>query len=132
MRLFPFCAQMESSVLPWMSLASMGCVHSGESSMSSISVYLPWRTHVSIISRYLERVSALKEYRTPQVFRAFARVWVSLFGVYYGPYHKFLADDDAALKQGAGGAFVPEYTEAEEACKRQTYKPRETPKEKVL
>lgn len=34
-----------------------------------------------------DRLTVLKEYRTPQAFRAFARVYVLLVGALYGPYY---------------------------------------------
>lgn len=37
-----------------------------------------------------ERLTYLKEYRTPQAFRAFARVYTLFFGMLYGPYYVHL------------------------------------------
>lgn len=38
----------------------------------------------------MERLAALKEYRTPQAFRAFARIYIQFLGVLYGPYYCYL------------------------------------------
>jgi hypothetical protein len=35
----------------------------------------------------IERLAALKEYRTPQAFRAFARIYIQLLPMIYGPYY---------------------------------------------
>ena len=37
-----------------------------------------------------ERLAQLKEYRTPQLFRAFARVFILCIGALYGPYYVHL------------------------------------------
>merc|ERR1712159_249367 len=36
-------------------------------------------------------LAALKEYRTPRAFRAFARTYILLIGVFYGPYYVYLS-----------------------------------------
>jgi hypothetical protein len=38
-----------------------------------------------------ERVCSFKEYRTPQAFRALARVYILLLGALYGPYYLWLS-----------------------------------------
>lgn len=43
-----------------------------------------------------ERLTAIKEYRTPRAFRSFARVYILLVGAMYGP-------DYLALARGADG-----------------------------
>jgi hypothetical protein len=40
-----------------------------------------------------EQLACLKEYRTPQVFRAFSRVYILLMPVMYGPYYCWLASE---------------------------------------
>lgn len=37
-----------------------------------------------------EHLTYLKEYRTPQAFRAFARVYILVIGALYGPYFVYL------------------------------------------
>jgi len=43
--------------------------------------------YVTIGAVALEKLCALKEYRTPQAFRAFTRVYILLVGSLYGPYY---------------------------------------------
>jgi len=52
-------------------------------------------SYVSMMGIAFENLTVLKEYRTPQAFRAFARVYILLIGAMYGPYY-------VALGQGAG------------------------------
>lgn len=42
--------------------------------------------YISKVGIAFERLCCLKEYRTPQAFRAFARVYILLIGALYGPY----------------------------------------------
>lgn len=44
-------------------------------------------TDISKIGIAFERLCAIKEYRTPQAFRAFARVYILIIGALYGPYY---------------------------------------------
>jgi len=44
-----------------------------------------------------EKLCALKEYRTPQAFRAFARVYILMIGWLYGPYYCYLGNLYLAL-----------------------------------
>ena len=41
-----------------------------------------------------ERLTAIKEYRTPRAFRSFARVYILLVGAMYGPDYIMLARSD--------------------------------------
>ena len=52
-------------------------------------------TDLSKINVAFERLVCIKEYRTPQAFRAFARVYILLFGLMYGPYYIHLAKGDS-------------------------------------
>ena len=52
-------------------------------------------TDLSKINIAFERLVCIKEYRTPQAFRAFARVYILLFGLMYGPYYIHLAKGDS-------------------------------------
>ena len=45
--------------------------------------------HVKAVAT-MGQLNALKEYRTPRVFRAFARVFIMLLGAMYGPYYVYL------------------------------------------
>lgn len=38
-----------------------------------------------------DRLTMLKEYRTPQAFRAFARIYILIIGAMYGPYYMYLS-----------------------------------------
>jgi hypothetical protein len=49
----------------------------------------------------MERLSALKEYRTPQIFRAFARIYIQFLAVLYGPYYCYLG----GARSDGGGNF---------------------------
>ena len=51
--------------------------------------------YLSKINIAFERLVCIKEYRTPQAFRAFARVYILLFGLMYGPYYIHLAKGDS-------------------------------------
>jgi len=46
--------------------------------------------YVSKVGIALERIAFIKEYRTPQAFRAFARVYIMFVGALYGPYYVWL------------------------------------------
>jgi len=48
--------------------------------------------YVSKMAIAFEALTCLKEYRTPQMFRAFARVYILLLGGLYGPYYVSLGD----------------------------------------
>ena len=47
--------------------------------------------YVSKIGVAVETLSFIKEYRTPQAFRAFARIYIQSVGALYGPYYLQLA-----------------------------------------
>ncbi len=44
-------------------------------------------SYVSKVGIAFERLCVIKEYRTPQAFRAFARVYILIIGALYGPYY---------------------------------------------
>lgn len=46
--------------------------------------------YISRLSVSFERLCTLKEYRSPQGFRSFARVYILLMGALYGPYYLYL------------------------------------------
>jgi hypothetical protein len=47
--------------------------------------------YCSKISVAIENLSALKEYRTPRAFGAFARIYIQILGALYGPYYLIIA-----------------------------------------
>lgn len=49
-----------------------------------------------------ERLTYLKEYRTPQAFRAFARVYTLFFGALYGPYYVHLGRGASSEEDNLG------------------------------
>lgn len=49
--------------------------------------------YVSKVQIAFEQLACLKEYRTPQVFRAFSRVYILLLPLMYGPYYCWLATE---------------------------------------
>jgi len=57
-------------------------------------------SYVSMMGVAFERLTSLKEYRTPQAFRAFARVYILLLGGLYGPYYVYLGN------HGATGSYL--------------------------
>ena len=46
--------------------------------------------YISKVSIAFDHLSYLKEYRTPQAFRAFARVYILTVGALYGPYYCYV------------------------------------------
>merc|ERR1719424_565813 len=50
--------------------------------------------YINMIGVGFERLCAIKEYRTPRAFRAFARVYILLVGAMYGPDYIMLARSD--------------------------------------
>ena len=52
--------------------------------------------YINMMGMAFERLTAIKEYRTPRAFRSFARVYILLVGAMYGP-------DYLALARGADG-----------------------------
>ena len=44
-------------------------------------------SYISKVGIAFERLCVIKEYRTPQAFRAFARVYILIIGALYGPYY---------------------------------------------
>ena len=59
--------------------------------------------YINMIGVGFERLCAIKEYRTPQAFRAFARVYILLFGLMYGPYYIHLAKGDSEEEEDLSG-----------------------------
>merc|ERR1719174_1407562 len=49
--------------------------------------------YLSKVSIAFERITFLKEYRTPIAFRSFARVCILMIGALYGPYFVWLGRD---------------------------------------
>ena len=47
--------------------------------------------YVNMMGMAFDRLCAIKEYRTPRAFRAFARVYILLVGAMYGPDYLMLA-----------------------------------------
>jgi len=59
--------------------------------------------YISKTAVALESLFSLKEYRTPQGFRSFARAYILFLGVFYGPYYVYLGktttvDVDTGIK----------------------------------
>jgi len=50
-------------------------------------------SYISQIGIAWEQLTAIKEYRTPQVFRAFSRVYVLIMPVLYGPYYASIVEE---------------------------------------
>merc|ERR1711871_1622793 len=46
--------------------------------------------YLSKVAIAFEHLTYLKEYRTPQAFRAFARIYILVIGARYGPYFVYL------------------------------------------
>jgi len=53
--------------------------------------------YLSKVGIAFEKLTYLKEYRTPQAFRAFARIYILLIGALYGPYYVYLGNFSLAL-----------------------------------
>ena len=53
--------------------------------------------YISKVGIAFERLCAIKEYRTPQAFRAFARVYILIIGALYGPYYLHVGKYGTAL-----------------------------------
>ena len=47
--------------------------------------------YISKMAIAFDTLAALKEYRTPRGFRAFARTYILLISVFYGPYYIYLS-----------------------------------------
>jgi len=62
--------------------------------------------YISKMSIAFEMLSYLKEYRTPQAFRAFARMYILLVGALYGPYYVYVGKGQDAEKDELGVAIA--------------------------
>jgi len=60
-------------------------------------------SYVSQIGIAFDQVTMIKEYRTPQIFRAFSRVYVLLMPFMYGPYYAALAEEAGGKRFGETG-----------------------------
>jgi hypothetical protein len=60
-------------------------------------------SYVSQIGVAFDQLTMIKEYRTPQIFRAFSRVYVLLMPFMYGPYYAYLAEEAGGKKIGESG-----------------------------
>ena len=56
--------------------------------------------YCTLTSRHWLRLTQLKEYRTPQAFRAFARVFMTFISVLYGPERGSIFNDFSAHADG--------------------------------
>ena len=54
-----------------------------------------------------ERLAQIKEYRTPQLFRAFARVYILCIGALYGPYYVRVGQGYASSGSELAGGGLP-------------------------
>eukprot|EP00802_Teleaulax_amphioxeia_P016849 Tamp_16979.p1 GENE.Tamp_16979~~Tamp_16979.p1 ORF type:complete len:406 (+),score=85.10 Tamp_16979:136-1353(+) len=63
-------------------------------------------SYVCQMSIAFERVCSFKEYRTPQAFRAVARVYILLLGALYGPYYLWLSQGASGEERNLGCALV--------------------------
>ena len=62
--------------------------------------------YVSKVSIAVESLCFFKEYRTPQGFRAFARIYIQCMGALYGPYFVYLAKGSNEESSNVGLAIV--------------------------
>jgi len=53
--------------------------------------------YTTLATGNLEGLFLIKEYRTPQLFRAFSRVWIPAIGVLYSPYFLWLQQESQSL-----------------------------------
>jgi len=60
-------------------------------------------SYVSQVGIAFDQLTMIKEYRTPQIFRAFSRVYVLLMPFMYGPYYADLAEQAGGKKLGEPG-----------------------------
>jgi len=68
------------------------------------------RQYVTITMRAWERLRYIKTYRTPIATRAFARVYIFLHPIFWGPYYAHLVESMLSDEGGDGPTGVPAYT----------------------
>lgn len=61
-------------------------------------------SYVSKVGIAFERLCVIKEYRTPQAFRAFARVYILIIGALYGPYYLHVGKIDESQLDDLSGS----------------------------
>eukprot|EP00287_Rhodomonas_sp_CCMP768_P003609 CAMPEP_0196736734 /NCGR_PEP_ID=MMETSP1091-20130531/14700_1 /TAXON_ID=302021 /ORGANISM="Rhodomonas sp., Strain CCMP768" /LENGTH=220 /DNA_ID=CAMNT_0042080505 /DNA_START=386 /DNA_END=1045 /DNA_ORIENTATION=+ len=62
--------------------------------------------YVSKSCMAFDRLTMLKEYRTPQAFRAFARIYILVIGAMYGPYYMYLSQGASGEQENLGLAIA--------------------------
>jgi hypothetical protein len=62
--------------------------------------------YISKVGIAFGQLCNLKEYRTPQAFRAFARVYILCIGAMYGPYYLHLSKGSDGTEENLGSALV--------------------------
>jgi hypothetical protein len=60
------------------------------------------RQYVTFVMRAWENLKHIKRYRTPIATRAFARVYIFMHPIFWGPYYAYLVDDMAGRDASAG------------------------------
>lgn len=60
------------------------------------------RQYVTFVMRAWENLKHIKRYRTPIATRAFARVYIFVHPIFWGPYYAYLVDDVAGRDASAG------------------------------
>lgn len=62
--------------------------------------------YVTLATVAMEQLACLKEYRTPQLFRAMVRIYIQVMGALYAPYYVYLARGDSGEERNIGYAVA--------------------------